>query len=355
MDTTASAPRRVLGRLLAGAGAGLALTAIGFVLGGATAQAAERPAGLLDDLSSVVESTTSTVTSTVTSTAADLVGDAIDGVVAPVIQLVAPAAPAVTEPVAETFTQVVDPVIEIVDSVPIVGPDTAATVSSAANTVVATSGAAADSATRLLGEAPTGQLTRPIIAALQGLPVAEALIGGLDPLLGAGIDGVDTVLALLGATVASATAPVTAIEVIPPGLPGPQPIEAIIPGEPGTPGARGGSPPAVEAQALAPPGQARFLSGVPPEPQASAASALIPDGSALNSATTPGQSGLAAVPPSSTAPSSSSAGSGGGSGGAAALVSDTAPMPLRAWERAAGAPDDALPPAPVFDTDISPD
>lgn len=355
MENTIRIIPRSLGGLLACLGAVVGFTALSLFFGGSSAHAAERPAGLLDPLASIIDSTTSQVS----STAGGLVTDAVDGIVNPLVESLAPVAPRVTDAVADTVTRTVDPVLEVVASVPVVGPSAAATASQAVNSTVSGLGTVSDTATSLLGERPVDRLANPILSTLTGLPVVGNLVTGLDPLLASGIGGVDSVLGTLGDAVSTAVDPVTGIEVVAP----------PVPGQPGGSGTPGHDPsdglPALSGEGsgdlVATPSSTDPTRHVPPRvthsrggPVASAQSASgVGDESGGVGAPVPADP--LAVPPPSTSSSSSSAGSGGGSGGSAAIASDAVPLSTLDWTRAGAPDDDAPPPAPVFDTDVSPD
>lgn len=342
METSESHAPRLLAGVLTGLGAAVAWTALSLLFGGAGAHAAERPMGMLDDLSDL----TSTVTSTVSGT--------VDGIVSPAVSTVAGSA-------SQTATQAVTPVLGAVASAPVVGPSAASATSTAvdtaldtAATALGTAGTAVNSVTRALGDEPVVRIAGPLLDSLAELPVAGGAIGGLDPVLGSVVGGTDAVLGSLGGAVASAVAsavdPVVAIGTIA------APTDPV-PRDPSGPRLdRPGDPTVLSAPtasaAESPLALDALLRPAPPgaEPPSISSAQGPGGGGPLGSTGPPG-----APPGAPSTSSSSSAGSGGGSGGAVACLADSASPSPRAWERANGARDDALPSSPVFDTDVSPD
>lgn len=332
--------RRILIALFGTLGAAVAWTALSLFFGGAGAHAAERPMGLLDDLDKLVSTTTSVVT------------DTVDGVVAPL-------APAATGGVAQTVTQVAQPVVSTVASVPVVGPTASAAVSETVGATTATVDAVVAPVVQTLGDEPVGHATRPVLDTLERLPIAGGVVRGLSPALASGVHGVDSVLGSLGSAAGAAVDPITSIGVDP-GTYGPgQPPADGGPGDSSDPGpdcvapapqSRSAETPTDGAAAIA----LRVASGWSGHGAwfSSGGASGPPVGTPLGSGDPPGG------PPgpfSTHSSSSSSAGSGGGAGSGAACIADTAPQSPRAWGPAAGAHDDALPSSPVFDTDVSPD
>lgn len=348
MDTTVRTTSRLLGSLVACAGAALGIAALSVFFGGSSAHAAERPTGLLDPLISTIDS----VTSPVTTTVGDLVTGTVDDVVTPLVQVLAPVGPSVTAPAAATLETTVDPLVEVVASLPVVGPPTATAVSGTVNSAVTGVAAVSELATSLLGDDPVDRLTQPLLSTLHELPVAGDLVRVLDPILAPGIDGVDSILGSLGETVTVVIDPVAGIEVIDPSIPA-QPVGPAVP----DPSDSSGDPPGISRDDPVSPGEPLAEARAPaPPPLAQTRSGPVAISEAASGpASAPGDADPLAVPPVSSSPISPTAGSGGGSGGTAATVADAAPLSPRAWECANGASDDALPPAPVFDTDASPD
>lgn len=340
VEMTAPASR-LLGGLIACLGAAAVWFALSLCLGGSAAQAAERPAGLLDDLGEVVDSATSAA------------AGAVDGVVAPVVdEVVAPVLAAVGGGAAAAMP----PALEAVSAVPVAGP-VAAEVVGGTGAVAAD---AVDAADRLLTGAPVTGIADPVLDGLRTLPVLGGVVGELDPVLGAGLSGVDSIVGSLGSAAIPVLEPV--VSIVPGGSEGPS-----GPGQPGSPG--GPATPATPAW-----GADRAIAH-PHDPSASTAAragarAEGRDLLAAGSAATSGPPGVvdpaAGSPPGSTphpgappgtasVPAPSSSASGGGTGVPLALASETTATAADAATREAGAGDDRLPASPVFDTDASPD
>jgi len=329
---------RLLGGLIVCIGAAIIWFALSLCLGGSAAHAVERPAGLLDDLGEVVDSATSAV------------GGVVDGGVAPVVDdVVAPVLAAVGGGAAAA----VPPALEAVAAVPAVGPVALEVVGDAG----AAGGAAVEAADRLLGGSSVTGIAQPVLDGLGSLPVLGGVVGELDPVLGAGVSGVDAIVGSLGSAV----------------IPALEPVVSIVPGAPDGSGEAGqpGSPGESETPATPARGDDRATADPlgPPTPAAAQASARgggqdgLPEGSAATSgppgAADPGAEAPPAPIPHPGAPpgtaSAPSSASGGGAGAPLALISETSASAAGAAARAAGAEDDRLPASPVFDTDVSPD
>lgn len=329
----------------------LAWAALTVLTGGGSAHAAEEPKGPLDGLTSVVSETVTAVTKPVVN---NVVAPVVKQVATPVVQEVV--APVVHEVVAPVVTHTVAPVqeaapavVETVTQVPVVG-DTAAPVLEA---VAETTETVVEPVTDVLGSAPVSQITAPVLDLVGGLP----LVGGIVVDSGA-IDLVENVVGVVDGTTSLIGGVVE--ETVPPV------VEVLTPHEPAAPQTPEGSVPMgvppVREDIAALPEPAPAPSASPSTGQDSvlrtvasfAGPVSAPDSSdagAGDTAPVP----FGAPPAAPTAPASSSATSAGGSASAPARLSEIGATPLRAWERAAGARDDALPGAPVADTDVSPD
>ncbi|WP_350350706.1 hypothetical protein ABS642_14895 [Microbacterium sp. A8/3-1] len=307
----------------------LAWATLTVVAGGGSAHADESD-GPLDGLTSIVSETVSAVTTPVVS-----------DVVAPVVtQVVAPAVTAVIAPVQQEAPVVVDTVATAVTQVPIVGAVAAPIVQAVAQTAEGVVAPVTDALTH----SPVAQIADPILDAVTGLPILGDLVDDLG--------AADLVRGLIG-VVDGATGVIGEAggETLPPIL---EPLDptASVPPAPGTPGTSSA------AQLASATASALYLQATTPA-LASASPvvpATIPRGTVSERGASDAPSGPSSgAPPGGPGTPSSFAGSGGGSHSAHARVSDVGASPLRAWERAAGASDDALPTSPVFATDVSPD
>ncbi|WP_341947025.1 hypothetical protein [Microbacterium sp. LWH11-1.2] len=308
----------------------LAWATLTVVAGGGTAHADEQSDGPLDGLTSIVGETVSAVTTPVLS-----------DVVAPVVtEVVAPVVTTVVAPVQQEAPAVVSTVTSIATEVPLLGEIAAPIVQAVSQTAQNAVAPVTDALTR----APVAQITDPILDAVTGLPIVGELVDdvGAADLVRDVIGIVDTATGVIGEA---------AEETVPPILVSLDPT-ASVPAEPATPGA--GS----AAQLVTATASARALPSTTPA-LASASPvvpATIPRGTVSERGASDAPSGPSSgAPPGGPGTPSSFAGSGGGNSSAHARVSDVGASPLRAWERAAGASDDALPTSPVFATDVSPD
>ena len=333
VDVNARATRRGIPAAVKWGGlVALSWAALTIVIGGGSAHADEQSDGPLDGLTSVVGETVSAVTAPV-----------ITQVVAPVVnQVAAPVVQAVVAPVQQAAPVVVATVTQTVTSVPVVGPAAAPVVQAVSQTAQGVVAPVTD----LLTDAPVSQIADPILDAVTGLPIVGGLVDdlGARDLVDQVVGVVDDTVGVIGGVTEETVPPI--LEALDPAHPG-----AGSPFEPGAPdgvlsaqylvatttsGAPGvsdsGSVPALSAQPVAP---------------ADASTVAIGERGAPESG--PG------APPGTPAAPTSSAGSGGGSSNAHARLSDAVAPPLHAWQRAAGASDDALPASPVADTNVSPD
>ncbi|MBP3976821.1 hypothetical protein [Microbacterium sp. BLY] len=332
----------------------LAWAALTVLTGGGSAQADEQPKGPLDSLTSVVSETVTAVTKPVVS---DVVAPVVNQVATPVVQeVVAPVvqqvvAPVVREtaaPVQQAAPEVVQTVTETVAQVPVVGDTTAPVLDAVADTAEAV----VEPVTDLLGSAPVSQITDPVLDLVGGLPIVGGIVvdsGAID-LVGDVVGVLDGTTGLIGGI---------AEETVPPVL------EALTPQDPASPPAapgggvpvaapliRGAVTPAPSTPVTASTARAGQDSALL---AASAAAVASAPGEADAAPGDPSPEPFGAPPGAPSIPASSSATSAGGLSAAHARLGDTGVTPLRAWERVSGAVDDALPGAPVADTDVSPD
>ncbi|WP_101847938.1 hypothetical protein [Zhihengliuella sp. ISTPL4] len=333
----------------------LAWAALTVLTGGTSAHAEEQPKGPLDSLTSVVSETVTAVTKPVVN---NVVAPVVNHVATPVVQevvapvvheVVTPVVTHVTAPVQQAAPEVVETVTETVTQVPVVG-DTAAPV---LETVSETADAVVGPVTDLLGSAPVSEVTAPVLDFVGDLPLLGGIVvdsGAID-LVENVVGVVDDTTGLIGGVVEETVPPV--VEVLTPQVPvAPQtpvdavPASTVIPRAdiaivpPALTSERSSSPTAGHESALR---------------TGSANGATLPATDAHSPAGDPAPVPFGAPPGAPVAPASSSATSGGGFASAHARLSEIGANPLRAWERAAGAADDALPGAPVADTDVSPD
>ncbi len=320
---------RIVRQALIGTGLAFAWLVLSIVVGfastGARADDAtddSRGGGLLSGVTTVLDRTTSAVTSTVSS-ALPAVTDAVKSVLpaapAPAHEQPAPTpqqpAPAPQRPAAS----VVSPIVE------------------AATTPVA---AVVDSGV-------VSQLTAPVVATLERVPVVADVVSrlGLD-------DAVTDTAAIVDRTASDAVRLVTdvgyAVDRVLPAIPG-----VTVP-EPPAPDSEAAPPPADVTDAAASvspsPALARAAHGLVFDRLVASTSQPESPGSAVPSE---GSSLPDAVP--SSAPPTSTAGPGGAGSAAWALVAAGPFAAHRAWVRRAGPANDIAPRAPLFATDVSPD
>lgn len=333
----------------------LAWAALTVLTGGSSAHAEEQPKEPLDSLTSVVSDTVTAVTKpVVNNVVAPVVNHVatpvVQEVVAPVVQeVVAPVVKHTVAPVQQAAPEVVQTVTETVTQVPVIG-DTVAPVLGTASEIA---DAAVEPVTDLLGSAPVSEVTAPVLDLVGDLPLLGGIVvdsGAID-LVENVVGVVDDATGLIGGVAEETVPPV---------------VEALTPQIPVAPQIPEGSVPAGVITVRD--GRAALAASAP----AQSASSLTVQDSVLRIAprattehSTTGSSDAApddtapvpfgAPPGAPAAPASSSAGSGGVFTSAHARVSEIGAAPLRAWERAVGAADDALPGAPVADTDVSPD
>lgn len=329
--------------LLAWAGVAIAfawmiLTA---VLGGATPTAhAEEDSGLLggvtDLVDDVVDETTEVATEVVSTATTKVAAPVTETVKKTVAAVVPPAAP-VLEKTTEVVAEVVKPVHEVVKS------------------------------------APVSKIIEPVTAVVREVPVVgkatEAL--GVSSAVEHVAESVDETLATVGATTVVVTDVITA------------PASPEFPAVPSMPGTlvpddegAGGSTPSAAATSSPPSASASvfatltFEGGRPAQRSitvgadrffafATAGSALAAVSSMQTASPTTPFTGEDSGHPLSLGlcglSGGSSTGPGGSGPGAAALLAFGPLVAHRAWVRRRGRTDDAVPPAPVSPTDVSPD
>lgn len=327
MATTGSYVQRMLMGLLACLGAVVACTAFSLFFGGTSAHASEESPGFLDGLSSSVTEVVTVI----------------------VDEAVAPIAPAATAQVSQVVAEVTEPVAETIALLPTPQTNTGAAVDGAVQTTVDTATSTVNEATRevsevatnVLGEDPVRSTVDPLVGALEQLPVVGNVLEDVNPAVASSVSGVDAILASLGSAVDEAVYPIMTL---------PEPLEPLTPIIV-TDASTAVSHPAFDS-VLPPAPLSSYSYTVPPLPPAVP---IATAGEAFLGSVAPGPGNQSGAPTgSNSSVPASSAASGGGSGGTAACHSDTGQFSLRAWERVTGAHDDALPPSPVYDTDVSP-
>ncbi|MCK2034953.1 hypothetical protein KZC51_02280 [Microbacterium sp. SSW1-49] len=315
-------------------GLGVLLWSAFTIFTGGAAHADEGDDGLLDGLTSVVDQTVTSIAEPV-----------VTQVVAPVVtQVVAPVVKTAVAPVQQVAPEAVKTVTETVAAVPAVGPAAAPVVKTVADTAQAVTTPVTD----LLTDSPVAQITDPILDVVAGLPVIGDL--GVTEIGRDVVSVVDDAAGLIGGVAAETLPPV--LEGLDPTTPGTEPA-------PNTPATPTDAPPVAAATGVS----VTIGAGLSSAPATTTAStsgdaSAPPSGAALHDDASPATlptDGAPGGPPGAPASPTSSAGPGGGSSYAHARLSDPGVPPLRAWERAAGASDDALPASPVADTDVSPD
>lgn len=320
----------------------LAWATLAVLTGGGSAHADEQSDGPLDGLTSIVGDTVSAVTTPVVT---QVVAPVVTHVAAPVVtHVAAPVVHAVAAPVQQAAPAVVSTVTHTVASVPVVGTVATPVVQAVSHTAQD----AVAPVTDLLTDAPVAQITDPILDAVTGLPI----VGGLVDDLGAR-DLVDDVVGVVDDAVGVIGG--VAEETVPPILEGLDPV---------LPGAGGPDEPGAPSTGIPAPFVSTSASGASGAPGVSdsggfPALSTQPVAPADTSTVVNGERGASesgqGTPPGSPVAPTSSAGSSGGLNSAHARLGDAVAPPLSAWERAAGASDDALPASPVADTDVSPD
>ncbi len=293
--------------------AGVGITALWFTLSlflSAThAHAAERPAGLLGDLTEVISDTTKAVDKTVSTVVAPVTA------VVPVDQVL----PAAVNDTVNVVTQTVTPVADAVTHVPVVGPSVGSVVTDTLDGVTGVVNNTVTPVLENLTSTPVGTVTDPVVELLDELPKVITPDAGsgsdtpLEPILGV-IEPLDSLASADSASERSVLASTT------------------------------------KSSVLTSVGTAGYVlyAAVSNSP-----SALVLSDAPLSSDSAPGTP--PASPPGSPASSSSSAGSGSGTSGAfACLAGDNSPI-LDARGGTVGAQSTRVPAPPLFDTDISPD
>jgi hypothetical protein len=321
----------------------LAWAALTVLTGGVSAHADES-GGPLDGLTSTVDETVTAVTApVVTQVVASVVTQAaapvVQAVTAPVQQAAPPVVAAVTEPVTQAVAQV-----------PVVAP--------VVHAVAPTVQAVVEAGTDLLTDSPATHVVDPILDAVTGLPIVGGIVenSGTRDLVDSVVDVVDDVTGVIGGVVDETVPPI--LGRVDPAVPG-----TALPGTELPDTASPGTDPSSDPKALNDPAQlfatasgSSVLATVPALP-------TQPVAPASNSTVMVGERGApgassdvpSGAPPGSPVAPTSSAGPGGAASSAFARLGDVGVHPLRAWERVTGASDDALPGSPVADTDNSPD
>ncbi|WP_157814040.1 hypothetical protein [Microbacterium sp. BR1] len=327
--------------LLAG-GIGLAWCAATTLAQSSSASAAEDdPSGLLGIVSSTMQQTTSAATSVI---------DGAEPVVVDVVEAVTPPAPAAA-PVPETPAPVVTPVIQGVANIATtvvsgVADTTTSALHGTADTVDVVSGTVAESTTGIVSGISVSQALAPLLAAIDELPILGTVTGelGVTETLGSAVSTVD---ALLTAVTGTATTIVGT-----PGHPATRGIlplpSSVLPGDATQPllGSPGGSAATLTTQ------QALVFGGF--FAGALIVGSIVP----LVSASAPGSVRGGGWPLAPAGPSGAPAAISAAAAGAATLWAALVEFSWRSGPFGGAAltlSDDALPGAPVFATDVSPD
>lgn len=330
----------------------LAWAALTVVFGGGSAQADEhQDPSLLGGASSLVSQTVSTVETTVVAATqpvvapvvADVVAPVVTDVVAPVVSdVVAPAVTQVAAPVQQVVPPVVDVVVETVEQTPVVAPVTAPIV----DAVVDTAESVVTPVTDLLQDGPASQIVDPILDVVDGLPIVGTVLDelGVTGVVDDVVDVVDDATGIVGETV-DGTLPPLLGAVDPVDTDGPASSVPVL--APADSAADAGSVAAAASER----GSSRI-----PAPTSAFAPGPVATPATDPSATAPASGGDDRLPTPAGAPSgSSSAASGASSTLSHARVSDVGISPLSVRERSAGSSDDVLPTSLMPDTDVSPD
>jgi len=337
--------------LLVGVSTALGAAALSVALSASPASADDGSGGLLGTIGSTVNQVTDTVDDVVGTVVSPTV-EHVTETVAPVTEVVTDVAPA---PVAEVVTTTTDTVSSTVSEV----------VDTANTTVGGTVGTAGDAVTDIAGSGVVGGVVTPVVETVQSVPVVGDVVHavGLDDLISGVTDAVDAALPVIVGTLPPISPVIPAI----PGIstdPGgeattpivdalplePLPVEAAadsavtVPGAPST-----GPSPVSSSPRTAPSGPVATLFAAATGGDASATLASAQN--ALQALPTDVHVDLGA-----STGSGSSASGNSGAGGANAATTDGGKLfaaPLLLDRR--NVVDDDLPGTPVFDTDISPD
>ncbi|MBY6061774.1 hypothetical protein [Microbacterium esteraromaticum] len=324
--------RRVPAVILWGGLVVLAWAALTVLVGGGDAHADDDDSTPLSGLSSLV-------TTTVTE------------VVDPVVEKAAEAVTTVTEPVLESTQQVVEKAARTVASVPVVG----STASDALGTVSQTVSSATDAVTDVVSDAPVSSVVRPVTDTVREVPVVGEVLDelGATDLLDDSAGAVDGVVDNLAPVVDGTVPPVVdALDPQRPTAPTPDVGEPTLPTGPD---AVLPDDTTADANADATPAIALPTNDAHRTPWSGGPHPVLSSGDAAASASGIEHPNETSAPPPGLVPASSAAGPGGSAGGAHPAVHHSASH-LHDSGVSAGPPaDSVLPPAPVGDTDVSPD
>lgn len=325
--------------LLAG-GVGLAWCALTTFGQASSASAAEDDSnGLLGVVSSTVQQTTAVATGVL---------DSVEPIVVDVVHTVVPPAPVAQGPITHVVTPVVQNVANVAATAVsgVAGTATSA-LNGTAGTVDAVSGVVAQATSNVVAHVSVEQALAPLLAVITGLPIVGSVADqvGVTDALSPVIDAVD---GLLGAVAGTATTIVG--NPAQPGTGGILPLpDALLPGDATQPipvVPSGASATALTAQ------QTLLFGGL--FAAALAVGAIVPVASASSTGT--GRAGSMPLAP--AGPSGSPSLLTPGSSAAATLWAALVEFSWHAHSAGRAAlslSDDALPGAPVFATDVSPD
>lgn len=324
--------RRVPAVILWGGLVVLAWAALTVLVGGGDAHAD-------DDDSTPLAGLSSLVTTTVTE------------VVDPVVEKAAEAVTTVTEPVVESTQQVVEKAAKTVASVPVVG----STASDALGTVSQTVSSATDAVTDVVSDAPVSSVVRPVTDTVREVPVVGEVLDelGATDLLDDSAGALDGVVDNLAPVVDGTVPPVVdALDPQHPTAPTPDVGEPTLPTGPD---AVLPDDTTADANADATPAIALPTNDAHRTPWSGGPHPVLSSGDTAASASGIEHPNETSAPPPGLVPASSAAGPGGSAGGAHPAVHHSASH-LHDCGVSAGPPaDSTLPPAPVGDTDVSPD
>ncbi|WP_396643132.1 hypothetical protein [Microbacterium sp.] len=325
--------------LLAG-GVGLAWCALTTFGQSASASAAEDDSsGLLGVVSSTVQQTTSTVTEVI---------DTVEPVVVDVVQTVVPPAPAPQAPAAASHTPIVQGVADAATTaVSGVAGATTSALHGTADTVDGLTGVVADSTTGIVSSVSIGQVLDPLLTTIEGLPLLGSVTSGtgLTHIWGSTASAVDDLLTMITGTASTIV-----------GNPAQPATGGILP-LPDTllPGGETQPIPMVQPVASAAPLTAQQISAFG---GFFAGALVIGSVVPILSASSTGSGRSGGWPQAPSGPSGTPALLSAGAAAAATLWAALVEFSWRAHPHGAAIrtlSDDALPGAPVFATDVSPD
>lgn len=372
-DTLGRGAPQMLRMLLFGVLAALAFVVLSF-FASASSASADEGSGLLGAVGSTVE--------TVADTGGGAVEAVAEPVVEPVVETASPVVESVVEPVAQVVEPVTAPVAEVLPApvaevvtaptevVPTV-VDTVNTVGDVANdTVSGTVGTVGDVVSGVAGSGLVGGVIAPVVDTVESLPVVGAVVEstGLGGVVTDVAVGVDETLPVVVGELPSSVAPV--VPTVPGGTQGggvTVPSPPSFPGLP-IPGAPSVSLPGASVADL-PPAVASVVRQSSSPVDAAQLARLFRDAGTASAQTVQDAAGAASITPSSPADRGASSVTLGAASGAGAAISGSSATggaaPATADHGALSASlvllsrggdvDDDIPAVPVYATDVSPD